>query len=127
VTAEPGLTMVPQDFSAVDVGTFGPCAMPDRSIQSGEVFATGQGRGTCASIRATAQFRISWSNGKTSKGTADVVSVGSTIVVRPRVAQGQFAGGPSQSIIFLRVDDPSLCRSTGVTKADYQGQITFAR
>jgi len=124
-TITPGLTATPKEFRVIDVGTLGPCRMPDGSIQSGTVSASGRGNGSCGTVTISGVFTISWSNGKTSKGTVEVVSAGAAFLVTPKVTEGLFAGGPAISVIFPTVADPSACASTGLSQARYAGAIGF--
>ena len=126
VSITPGLTTSDRDFSVVDLGTYGPCQMPDGSVLSGKLTAEGTGHGSCSNGTAAGRIHIAWSNGAVTTGRFDVVYHSPVALVVYPVTEGAFAGtNRSRSVLFLTPAEPGLCFSTGIAQSAYQGVITF--
>jgi hypothetical protein len=126
VHISPPLTMTEHDFGVVDLGSYGPCRMPDGSTRTAELSAEGNGTGSCSNGHAAGRIRVAWSNGAITTGTFDVTYQSPVAVVTYPVTEGEFAGKDrSRSVLVLTPADPGVCFSTGLEEGGYQGVITF--
>jgi hypothetical protein len=127
VTVAPGLTFSFKDFRFTLDGDIGACKMPNGETRTGKIVAKeGAGNGGCGTTNVETPFTVVWNgNRSTSSGHAYGVTFGPSGFVAGELDEGEFAGTPFETVIFLDPQGPLLCGTEGVTRAVVHGQITF--
>lgn len=129
VVLSPGLVMSSRDFTSSEIGTFGPCRGPGVDGLTGTVTVkTGpqaRAHGSCMAAEFAVPFTVAWSDGTTSTGTATGRSFGPLVLAEGVVTTGRLVGRSYTTRVVLLPQDAALCASSGVTEADYVGDITF--
>lgn len=124
VLVTPGLTTSPQDFSFTLNGAF-PCQTLDGSAETATISAKGTGNGSCFGTNSTVPFTVTWSDGSTSRGESEAVTLGPVAAMTGRLVDGRFNGTGVQAGLLLVPSDVFQCGLNGVTGAAAYGEIGF--
>jgi hypothetical protein len=136
-TFKPGLTTTAADGSFSFTGDLAGCQSTDATVTDGTVKATGAGNSSCAEGTAAGTAIISWSNKKTTvvsfttQNVAAAVQVSTTVIKSTKVGTITYTTDESATPVgdsglgaLAFQADPTQCNTaTGLTTADFQGQI----